>query len=77
MTRPAITPNQWTILEMLMKKGPCWARSFQYVKPLLADLVDKGFAERCKPPTGNAKNMVRLTETGSALMAEAYADVRA
>jgi hypothetical protein len=74
LAKPNITPNQWTILEMLRKR-PCWARSFQWVKPLLADLINKGLAERCRPPLGRARNMVKLTESGVALMAEAYADV--
>jgi len=65
-----ITPNQWTILEAL-KEGPRWARSFQWVKPLVADLVDRGLIERCRPPQGGAaRNMLRLTEAGQALLSE-------
>lgn len=62
-----ITPNQWTILESL-QNGPRWARSFQWVKPLVADLADKGLVERCRPPLGAARNMVRLTEAGRAAL---------
>jgi hypothetical protein len=63
----ALTPNQWTILEAL-ENGPRWARSFRYVKPLLADLIAKGLVERCKPHLGRAKNMVRLTNAGGDLL---------
>jgi hypothetical protein len=63
----SLTPNQWTILEA-MKDGPRWARSFQYVKPLLADLITRGMVERCRPPLGRARNMVRLTPTGCAAL---------
>lgn len=65
-----LTPNQWTILEALAD-GPRWARSFQYVKPLVADLIDKGFVERCRPPLGAARNKLRLTPAGVAMLAEA------
>lgn len=58
-----ITPNQWTILERL-EKGPCWTRSFQWVKPLLADLISRGLVERCRPQRGIGANMVRLTAEG-------------
>lgn len=68
----ALTPNQWTILEAL-QKGPRWARSFQYVKPLLADLIERDLVERCRPHLGRAKNMVRLTDAGTALLAKADA----
>lgn len=68
----SLTPNQWTILEAL-EKGPRWSRSFQYVKPLVNDLVTKGLVERCRPPLGRARNMVRLTEAGTALLAKAAA----
>jgi hypothetical protein len=60
-----ITPNQWTILESL-QDGPRWIRSFQAVKPLLNDLIQRGMVCRCKPFLGRANNMVRLTEAGCA-----------
>jgi DNA-binding PadR family transcriptional regulator len=66
----SLTPNQWTILEML-ERGPRWARSFQYVKPLLADLIAKGLVERCKPDGGRANNMARLTDAGADLLRQA------
>lgn len=58
-----LTPNQWTILEGLTK-GPAWIRSFQTVKPLLDDLIDRGLVERCRPHLGRARNMVRLRAAG-------------
>jgi hypothetical protein len=58
-----ISPNQWTILEAL-KEGPRWIRSFQTVKPLLDDLIRKGFVERCRPHLGRGKNQIRLTDAG-------------
>jgi hypothetical protein len=58
-----LTPNQWTILEAL-EKGPVWIRSFQTVKPLLDDLIERGLIERCRPHLGRARNMVRLTFDG-------------
>lgn len=58
-----LTPNQWTILEAL-KDGPRWIRTFQTAKPLLDDLIARGFAERCRPHMGRARNMVRLTALG-------------
>lgn len=61
--RPAISPNQWTILEAL-KDGPRWSRTFQTVKPLYEDLVARGMIERCRPHLGRGKNMLRLTEAG-------------
>jgi predicted ArsR family transcriptional regulator len=67
MSRAAISPNQWTILEAL-EDGPAWIRSFQPAKRLLDDLIDKGFVERCRPFLGRAKNMVRLTEQGKTLL---------
>lgn len=67
MTRPAITPNQFTILESL-KDGPRWARSFQIAKPLVNDLVAKGLLERCRPHLGRDKNMIRLTAAGCAAL---------
>lgn len=57
----SLTPNQWTILESL-KDGPRWTRSFQAVKPLLDDLIDKGLVERCRPHLGAGRNMVRLAK---------------
>jgi DNA-binding MarR family transcriptional regulator len=63
----AITPNQWTILEAL-KSGPRWLRSFQTVKPLVNDLIDRGLVERCRPHLGRANNMARLTASGCAAL---------
>lgn len=48
-----------TILARLAT-GPCWSRSFQVVKPVLERLVASGRVERCRPPLGRARNMVRL-----------------
>jgi DNA-binding PadR family transcriptional regulator len=62
-----ITPNQWTILESL-KDGPRWKRSYQTVKPLLDDLTEQALIEPCPPHLGRARNMVRLTTNGGALV---------
>lgn len=58
-----ITPNQWTILEAL-KNGPRWRRSFQTVKPLYENLIERGLIEGCRPHLGRARNMLRLTAAG-------------
>lgn len=62
-----LTPNQWTILERL-EKGPCWSRSFQWVKPLVTDLIGRNLVERCRPPRGTGSNMLRLTIAGCDLL---------
>lgn len=43
---------------------PIWARSFQAVLPRVKRLVAAGLIERCRPPTGGANNMVRITHEG-------------
>ena len=58
-----MTPNQYTILEAL-KDGPRWARSFQTVKPLVNELIERGYIERCRPHLGRWQNMLRLTAAG-------------
>lgn len=69
-----LTPNQWTILESL-QDGPRWIRSFHAVKPLLDDLIAHGLVERCRPPFGAARNMVRLTEmVGCATRLDTFAE---
>lgn len=43
---------------------PSWARSFQAVLPRVKKLVAAGLIERCRPPSGGANNMVRITNKG-------------
>lgn len=62
-----ITPNQWTILESL-KDGAVWARSYQPVKPLLKDLIERKLVDRCRPYLGRGHNMVRLSPEGCELL---------
>lgn len=43
---------------------PSWARSLQAVLPRVKLLVSAGLVERCRPPTGGANNMIRITDKG-------------
>lgn len=43
---------------------PSWIRSLHHVRPRVQKLCDAGLIERCKPPVGTAKNMVRITAQG-------------
>ena len=52
-----------TILHRLDAR-PSWSRSLQVVKPRVDRLIKLGLVERFCPPTGTAKNMVRLTPQG-------------
>jgi DNA-binding MarR family transcriptional regulator len=48
-----------------------WARSIPPIyKRHLQQLVDHGYVERIAPPNGRARNMLRLTEKGRAVLAE-------
>lgn len=71
-----LTPNQWTILESL-KLGAVWTRSFQPVKPLLVDLIERRLVDRCRPILGRGHNMVRLSPEGCALLDISFASVPA
>lgn len=72
----AVSPNQFTVLEHLAH-GPAWKRSFQTVKPLVDDLIGRGFIEPCRPHLGRGRNMLRLTGAGCALLDMKLADVPA
>jgi hypothetical protein len=47
---------------------PCWARSFASVKPRLTILCAGGLLERCPPPGGKGRNMVRLSDHGISVL---------
>jgi hypothetical protein len=59
-----VTDIEKLVLEKLAK-GPVWARSLGNVKPIVDRLVSAGLAERCAPPNGKGKNMVRLAKSES------------
>lgn len=52
-----LMPIDGLILERLYDR-PSWSRSLKAVKTRVDLLVAKGFAERVRPPTGGARNMV-------------------
>jgi DNA-binding PadR family transcriptional regulator len=47
---------------------PAWLRSLQAVRPRWRKLEDSGLVERMKPPTGTAKNMLKITPKGAQLI---------
>jgi DNA-binding MarR family transcriptional regulator len=51
-----------------LREAPAWARSYQHAKGVISDLIDAGLVERCRPIGGRGRNMVRLTDTGEALL---------
>lgn len=54
-----------------LREAPAWARSYQHAKTMVQDLIDAGFVERCRPFGGRGRNMIRLTDTGEQMLAEA------
>jgi len=51
-----------------LENGPLYIRSFQRVKTTLDRLIADGQIERCYPPGGHARNMVRITAAKPAKM---------
>lgn len=54
-----------TIDALILRKlanGPLYARTFHAAKPVVERLIRLGKVERCAPPGGRGKNMVRLAQ---------------